>query len=1661
MDIVKRIPSPATRRRLPRGTKLIGRRNISNLLSPISYLLSAALCAAAASAFAYEARTVAITDTHMADGLATSFDLAFGAGQATNALYMAYGTFDGGADPKAWQNLVKVADILPGTSAYTAAVPAGWGTGVKALRFFMADVADIPYDAALEYIYTTGYEYADTGYLPTSDTSVAIDMAYVGSAGTSGNSWVPIWGYRRTSNVDAFALFINQNATKFALNFKNTDVKVNAGINVGERFIYRNDNARQYVTRVERNESEVLLGENVADLDFQAVEGWTLAFNGFRTGLGSIEVRSLRMRVYGMKIWEGGDLMRDYVPCRIGALVGLYDNVTKTLLSASSDCAFAAGPVRVENGGFGAVAAAPASVFASGAAPVGTATREVSITATNRLAGAIVSFDLSFSPSYATNYLYLASGAMDGGDDPADWENLEFVKVVVPFEDGATVPVPAGWGDDVLALRFFLGAPPSKPYDDDIEWLATTGSQWFDTGFHFLYGQTFTFIWRQFTLANLNDRDYGWRAGPSGNAAGPAAICGGGSRESNAIKTYFSNSWRPLSPAFPVSALLTETVFRDEAVVGDTFDFTMTDVATGDAWTIAATGLAPQSGTSYDSGANIFLCSSGLRSDIKPGKKAVYRATLSDTATGDSLFDLVPVVKDGVPCLYDLVSGNLVMNAGAGDALAGPKVAPRLVSTSFGAMTETLSIADLPRVAATSVSPIAGSYTSVTVSYDVRSLGGAAAVDVDLNYGPSADAMSITERIATGTGLGAGSCVLAGLTAGRTYYAQLVASSNGASGEPSATFSFTVPAPESPAGGSGRPFTGISAVGSTATATFVANSLPTVLYAAYGSEYGGETTNGWETVVKVGDIAADATTATFTLPAGWGTSIKYMRCFLVVSPPEGVTLFDKLTTSNGPYINTGLYPDRDLVAEARVAVLAQGGSGNKPVFGERKTSNWDFNFVCWVPQYTDATCAPNIGHKQYDNGMRATGKAYGELATYTMGLSVGLVVDGVVVGPPSEFAAYDTDAVSCQPLYLFALLSDGSLDNRLLTCDFHYFKAWHGDALVQYLVPCESNGAVATLDVVTGAIFGNARNTGSFIAGNPVVTNFTTFSDYVIAPDAMAPALGEIAASGEWRGDRVTVSGIVTSAGAGDCVIVVETSRLGDFTDAVSWSAPGTYGAGETFAVELYEADTASVRYIRPGATLWYRVKVTDRAGMLDATVPASVTTAAAMSVGNLTIASSGAAFTVTAPVTTVGANTNWAWVVHSVGNAFLDHATDKVAIPHDYDGATFDVSGLADAAAPGTLHWALVISNDCSTAVWVTTTATAAKSLVNNLRYTWKKSVAAGNWEDAANWDGPAGRFSWPSADSEAAFPNSATASVTIASALVEVVGLYLDQPDLDVTFSGGRDRKLKVSSALRTNAAGGTICISNLSFEVSNGGFDIGEGRTMVFHDAFAEIFNGAEFGARGGPDRHLLISGGTTVRSSGRISVGGEGSTVVIDDSYVDLYAASHGFFPAAGADGGEFIFKGRNARLEAVSSARNASKRKNGAIVFVIPEGGYAATPVKQVTDRHNGTSWSLANLFADDAGNPSVIYPLTIRIDPDSPALRSRTSLTQPLVEWKSGINLEKALRAPLEKPNRNFFVYSGEFDGHDDWTADWTDTGNAPLALGFRRESGATVIMLR
>ena len=97
----------------------------------LSLVTAAAVVAMAATTAA--ARTVSIAST-----TDSTITLAFGdADGETYTLHMAYGTTDGGTTLSGWDDSEEIGEIDDGDNSSDCPLPAGWGSSVKVLRFFL------------------------------------------------------------------------------------------------------------------------------------------------------------------------------------------------------------------------------------------------------------------------------------------------------------------------------------------------------------------------------------------------------------------------------------------------------------------------------------------------------------------------------------------------------------------------------------------------------------------------------------------------------------------------------------------------------------------------------------------------------------------------------------------------------------------------------------------------------------------------------------------------------------------------------------------------------------------------------------------------------------------------------------------------------------------------------------------------------------------------------------------------------------------------------------------------------------------------------------------------------------------------------------------------------------------------------------------------------------------------------------------------------------------------------------------------------------------------------------------------------------------------------------------------------------------------------------
>ena len=104
--------------------------------------------------------------------------------------------------------------------------------------------------------------------------------------------------------------------------------------------------------------------------------------------------------------------------------------------------------------------------------------RTVSITATNKVDGFAKSLGISLGATTVTNTLFVAYDVSDKGDDIGAWSYVDRICVVTPETNNVVYSLPDDWGNGITAIRFFLAKGVVQPYDYEVEYLNTTGSQY-------------------------------------------------------------------------------------------------------------------------------------------------------------------------------------------------------------------------------------------------------------------------------------------------------------------------------------------------------------------------------------------------------------------------------------------------------------------------------------------------------------------------------------------------------------------------------------------------------------------------------------------------------------------------------------------------------------------------------------------------------------------------------------------------------------------------------------------------------------------------------------------------------------------------------------------------------------------------------------------------------------------------------------------------------------------------------------------------------------------------------------------------------------------------------------------------------------------------------
>lgn len=296
-------------------TSLLKSFNIYSIMKNQLFTFFMAVAFASLSFFA-NARTVEIAQINRVDGFAYSLDLALGTTSETNTLFVAYDVVDKGEDIAAWSNVDLICVVSPATNSITYTLPDGWGESITALRFFLADGVYLPYDYELEYLITDGkqcckiskrtFKYLETKFVQVGPVKLANGRVFL--AGIHSSCWYDL---------------------KYATD---TTAKTYGGIiiNVDTPFVFAitniNNDAKVYID----GKSSGGIGGGAASYRYNILNGVSDFYL-----CGTPNNQPMAGHMYGVKIFNDGKQIANFIPCMKGGVAYFYDTLNKAFVSMS------------------------------------------------------------------------------------------------------------------------------------------------------------------------------------------------------------------------------------------------------------------------------------------------------------------------------------------------------------------------------------------------------------------------------------------------------------------------------------------------------------------------------------------------------------------------------------------------------------------------------------------------------------------------------------------------------------------------------------------------------------------------------------------------------------------------------------------------------------------------------------------------------------------------------------------------------------------------------------------------------------------------------------------------------------------------------------------------------------------------------------------------------------------------------------------------------------------------------------------------------------------------------------------------------------------------------------------------------------------------------
>ena len=514
----------------------------------------------------------------------------------------------------------------------------------------------------------------------------------------------------------------------------------------------------------------------------------------------------------------------------------------------------------------------------------------------------------------------------------------------------------------------------------------------------------------------------------------------------------------------------------------------------------------------------------------------------------------------------------------------------------------------------------------------------------------------------------------------------------------------------------------------------------------------------------------------------------------------------------------------------------------------------------------------------------------------------------------------------------------------------------------------------------------------------------TEWSNAIFWHDYSAPTVTDVGLDGT-GGDTLVVSGTLATFPGDNCALSV---FVGDSPTSLDRAWTGLAGATRTatgaFTLTLFEPDTASARYLTPGATYYVAIQASS-GGQVTRTAPVAVTMSAAPVFASATSAVARRTVTFTGRLSDVGEGSSATVTLYA--GAESDAEEDLVAVEPPVtvaDTASFSIAHTFPAFETN-YKWqfrAVAVSAG-ETSTLTTRTAVATCKTLDTTTYTWRSAIASGNWDDAANWsnDKVDDCLGYPqSTAATAVFPANIRATVFFRRAL-SIGALNLNNSGSEITFAQGgasTNATKLTANAINFNAVNGSVTLDGVAISTT-GAVTIGARRALRLVNG-ANLYT-ANLAAEAGGNE-ISLSGGSWFSCNQPLF---GNATVLIDDS--TIWTRSHDYVGRT-LTGGRIIFSGahplwrhNNADGYFCSTLANA----NVQLDFLVPAGGFPEAPLQAI---------STEKYILGNNGNSAGSSAYTVNVLDESPALFANGTVTSPLISWPNkGINTNLVLRGHL------------------------------------------------